>query len=824
MKNLARSLISLIFLFTMLLFAYQQTRAPDASSDSDLDYNAITKHIEVIADTPHPMGSDANRRVRDYIVHYFESLGLQTEVQEATVVYRHPSRSNQSTIIANVENIIARLPGRNANPEGSRNDLVVMAHYDSRPLTPGAADDASGVAAIMEVARLMVNDPTPEHDVVFLITDGEEMGLLGAQGFFRQHPAAQRVGLVLNFEARGSTAASSMFETSDKNAWLVKNLIDAVPDLVAGSLSYEIYRRMPNDTDMSISKGEGIAGLNFGYVGGLFDYHAMTDNAQNLDKNSLAQQSNYVLAGARHFANLKEWRSGSGDLTYFNLVTGVLLSYSQATAIVSGVLVLALGLWVLIIAVRKKTLDPGSVASGLLAAVVLLLIVNNVFESLIGFQQGRADGIARIISLGEWPLAAYFISTLGICAWFSSAVKGGFSDALAWALPLVLAALSLVAGRPWPVALALILILAPALLYLNRRRHTPDLWAGGLMLWWVFTALVLYFAANAAYLLVWPLLAVSLGFFLHQKTLKAQREPYLTPVLVVSAIPLLLLSPIIIMAYLALGSTMPQMIMIITVLSLLLIWPLVQSIGAAPARSSGFLLMGIGLLMSLVFMFDRNFNQRYPAEESLFLAMDIDNNKAYWASLDARPGSWSDHFLGENAGSANLSDIVPGYDENVRISEVQPERVEPASLEKTGDELIDGRRQINLRLSSPERAEYINLLFPVSLNISSAMVNGLPVTVPAASLDDNARAGKNDVDKNRDKTNGSQWWRWRWYGLPEQGADILLVLEPDKAVTVRVVEVDYGMPPTAPQRPSSVMPRKYTWSDSRVIYQTISVD
>lgn len=824
MNNWLRSLISLTFLFVMLLFAWQQTRAPEARNDSDLDYTAIGKHIAIIADKPHPMGSDANRRVRDYIVSYFMSLGLQTEVQQTTVVYRHPSRNNQVTTIASVENIIARLPGRMVSPDGASNDLVVMAHYDSRPLTPGAADDASSTGAIMEVARLMVDDPMPEHDVVFLVTDGEEMGLLGAQGFFRQHPAAKRVGLVLNFEARGSTAASTMFETSDKNDWLVENLIEATPDLVAGSLSYEIYRRMPNDTDMSISKGEGIAGLNFGFVGGLFDYHSMTDTPKNLDKKSLAQQSNYILATARHFANLKEWKTGSADVTYFNLLMGVLVSYSQDMAVVSGLLVLVLGLWILIAAIRNKKLNPGAIASGLLASVVILVIVSNLFESMIDFQQGTVDGTARLISLGEWPLAAYFVTTLGICAWFSAAVKQRFSDALAWLLPLGLAVLSLLADRPWPGALVLMLILVPALLYLNRRKNVPDLWTAGLMIWWILTALALYIAPNAVYLLVWPLLAVLPGFFLSQRDVKTEKNAPLVLALMISLVPLLLISPIVILAYLALGSSQPQVIMMIVVLSLLLTWPLVQNIAVAPRRATVLVLLSAGALSTLVFMFGRDFSARYPAEESLFLAVDIDNGRRYWVSLDARPGTWSGNFMGETASGENLSQIIPGYDENVSVREAQPKWEAPASLEIAADAVVGEQRQIKLHLSSTAQAEYINLLFPLSLNISSATVNGLAVTVPPSKPDVGGKADRIDADKNRDKTNGSDWWRWRWYGLPEQGADILLTLEKDKPLAVKVVEVDYGMPDLVPQRPGTVMPRKYTWSDSRVIYQTLLLD
>lgn len=481
MTHWQKSLIGIAFLLIMLVFAWRQTLAPDVRPDTALDYTALDRHVSVIANKPHPIGSAANKEVRDYIVAYFESLGLETQVQKATVVYRHPTRPAQATIIGNVENIIARLPGRLAAGTQDANDLVVMGHYDSRPLTPGAADNASGTAAIMEAARIMVAAPAPLHDVIFLITDGEEMGLLGAQGFFRQHPAAQHVGLVLNFEARGSYGASFMFETSKNNAWLVGELIEAAPDLQASSLAYEIYRQMPNDTDMSISKGEGIPGLNFAFTAGLFDYHAMTDSPGNLDVRSLAQQANYVLATAQHFANLDHWQSSEADGTYFNLWRGTLVSYSQDLATALGLFVLLAGVWLFLTAWRAGAITGGSLTSGLLDILIVLLMVYSLFASLNAWLQKADAGIMRITSLGEWPFLAYFVITLGLILWFGHRVKRGL-ESLDVILPsLALVFLTLLAGRSSMAAFVPPLLLVPLMLAVRLRVSRPDLLAGALI-------------------------------------------------------------------------------------------------------------------------------------------------------------------------------------------------------------------------------------------------------------------------------------------------------------------------------------------------------
>jgi hypothetical protein len=78
--------------------------------------------------------------------------------------------------------------------------------------------------------------------------------------------------------------------------------------------------------------------------------------------------------------------------------------------------------------------------------------------------------------------------------------------------------------------------------------------------------------------------------------------------------------------------------------------------------------------------------------------------------------------------------------------------------------------------------------------------------------------------KAKDQSSAQSWWRWRWYGLPEEGAEIVLMLNGDQAVTVKIVEVDYGMPEGAALRPDNSMLKPYTWSDSMVIFQTLELD
>jgi len=816
MTHWQKSLIGTVFLLIMLFFGYQRILAPEARTGTGLDFAALTRHVSVIAKKPHPIGSAANRETRDYIVGYFESLGLETEVQKTTVVYRHPTRPTRNTIIGNVENIIARLPGRaGVNAEGA-NDLVLMGHYDSRPLTPGAGDDATGTASIMEVARIMSAAPAPAHDVVFLITDGEEMGLLGAQGFFRQHPAAKKVGLVLNFEARGSYGASLMFETSNNNSWLIDELIESTPDLMASSLSYEIYRQMPNDTDMSISKGEGIPGLNFSFTAGLFDYHAMTDTVENLDANSLAHQANNALATAQHFANMDNWLTAEADRTYFNLWRGTLVNYSQGVAVALGLLTLFLGVWLLVTAKRAGTITWGSAGTGLLGMLIIFLMVYSVFENLVAYMQKADAGIMRLTSLGDWPFLAFFFLTLGLSSWFGYRFKQGLGKFDIFITLFILVLLVLLAGNASVVTFVPLLLLGLLMMAALTRASRPDFWTAALCFWWLLTALVLYLAPNASYLFVWPLASVLLGIAV-QRSLPgiASGRTQFVSVLVFSFIPLLLLPPIYIMAYLALGLGLPQVLMILCALSLLLIWPLISSIAYVAEGKAGLLLLGAGLVMTLVVVLGRGFDTRHPRGEELFYAIDVDQQEGFWVSSDAVSGSWLDDFMGDQASAANMTRIMPDYDQDILILKSALPAFAAATLKVYSDRTIDGERELSLRLQPGGSGEYINLLFAADGGISSAFVNGFPVKVPGSQGTSESEPGESSLPG---------WWRWRLYGIPEQGADIVITLAVGQPVPLKIVEVEHTMPGGAPARPDSSMSRKYTWSDSTVIFQTLTVE
>ena len=171
-------------------------------------------HLEVVASEPHPMGSAANIRVREYIIDELQKLGLEPVLQTVSAPdYFVPGRT------VDVTNVIVTIAG-SANTRA----VALMAHYDTVPTTPGANDNSAAVAALLETARAVLAGARPGNDVVLLFTDAEEPAPRPGSRALLEHPVADQIGFVVNLEAAGGTGASLLAEVSGPTSWVVNEL------------------------------------------------------------------------------------------------------------------------------------------------------------------------------------------------------------------------------------------------------------------------------------------------------------------------------------------------------------------------------------------------------------------------------------------------------------------------------------------------------------------------------------------------------------------------------------------------------------------------
>src|SRR5687767_4400624 len=334
---------------------------PASAQASEFSAERAFSHVEQIAERPHPVGSPANAEVRNYLVKQLEDLGLQPTIQEAT-----SARTTEGTAsIARVRDIHARIEG--SNPTGH---VLLVAHYDSVPRGPGAADDGAGVAAIPEIARAITSGSPPGNDIDIVFTDAEEPWLLGAQAFVRDDRLDPQRSVVLNLEARGTSGPALMFQSSSDNATLIPALA-SVQRPITSSGWEACYQLLPGDTDFTVFRNAGFAGMNFAFFEGSARYHTPEDSPTNLDHASLQHMGSTVLATARHFGKQDLGAPRGGSLTYFT-VLGELVHYPQGLAVPLAVLAAVVFAATLLYARRRGVRIR---AVGLAAASFLALLV-----------------------------------------------------------------------------------------------------------------------------------------------------------------------------------------------------------------------------------------------------------------------------------------------------------------------------------------------------------------------------------------------------------------------------------------------------------------
>lgn len=574
-KHLHAGVICLVFIVCSVIVIGLDTAprpVPDQAAPAVFSAGRAVQHVAAISRAPHPINSPEHDRVRDYILTTLRGIGITPQVQKDTSV------TQSYDLEGAVENIAGRLPGSTGEKA-----VLLVAHYDSVAAGPGASDDGVAVAALLESARAIKLRPQLKRDVIFLFTDGEEEGLLGARAFVADNPWAHDVGVVLNFEARGTTGPSIMFETSGQNGWLIRNFGHAASHPVANSLSYEIYKRMPNDTDFSIFRRAGYSGLNFAFIDGLARYHTPLDSIDAVDLGSLQQHGDYMMELTRQFGNAESDDPRPANAVYFDVLGLVLVRYGQPVAVFLLCFTGALFIVACFLGARKGYLHVGR---SLLALVFVVL------------------GVVALAIAAE--AASWFTSVLQ-----SSRIHHGLRFHAGWYI-LAFSTIGLAASLALYSAIA-------------RRIGSDNLLAGALFGWLALATAVSVYVTGASYLFLWPPLVVLLGWLavLMKRTLSDNVRSVL---LALSGIPAIVL--MVSMIHKIVWAFSAQSTVIVSVLLGLLVALLVGSLRLEQVSKRWLLplvvlVAGLGLLITAI------------------AVSGVDNKNAYLQTpiIDMHPGA-----------------------------------------------------------------------------------------------------------------------------------------------------------------------------------------
>ena len=460
-----------------------RTPSPVAASAPATVFSAERAMVDVraIAVRPHSIGSEDISRVRGYLLGRLAGLGLGGEVhmgQGVRSLRGDPTRMSAGS----VQNLIGVLPGR----DRTRPALLVMSHYDTVANSAGAADDTAGVAAALEIARLLKAGPPPERDVIFLFTDGEEAGLLGADAFFNTDPLAKRVGVVLNMEARGAAGRASMFETGPGSEGLIGLMAATLGTPNAMSLSSAVYHVLPNDTDFTHAVRHRLPGLNYAFLDDLPAYHTPLSTPARLDPGSLQDMGDQAGTMARVLAARADLpRADATASTAYEDVLG--LVFLHYPALVGWLILLVSAAAVLVTALRvrrARRTTPMQVLRGL-ALFLSMGAVTGLVLQVMGGVLGLSDywGSLAVVGRSHTLITAELGAAIAVSVLLSGAAAAGRGrvGVVGVALGLAGVACGLKHGLD-PVALTLAAVTAVlAAFALARPIAAWSAWIGGLI-------------------------------------------------------------------------------------------------------------------------------------------------------------------------------------------------------------------------------------------------------------------------------------------------------------------------------------------------------
>jgi hypothetical protein len=706
--------------------------------------------LEQFAVKPHPVGAAEHDRVRDYLVGQMQALHLDPVVETHTAV----EARGDTVVAAQVSNLVGRL-------KGTANSRAVMltAHYDTVDRAPGAGDDGGGVATILETVRALEAGAPLKNDVVVMLTDGEELGLLGAHAAAEHDAWLKGVGVMFNFEGRGDQGTSTLFETSSGNRGLIGMFAKAAPDKTGSSLMYTIYKHLPNDTDFTVFRKAGLAGMNFAWIGRMEVYHTRLDTPGNLDVRGLQQDGGYALGLTRAFGN--EDLTGfplktNGDAVYFNVV-GMWLVHYPETLVRPLALLLTMGLAaVLVWGIRRGSLTIGAVLKGFGVGLLPLVLV--------------PLGMA-----GAFWLVDHF---------FGRRMLVGDDASNVWLL------------------LGLVLVgsaVGMAVFRLFRARvGVVGMAAGGVVVGWVLTLVMTWTLPGASYLLFWPTgFAVAALGWLIAKDGKSVGAAWLGALATV-----VLLVPTVYAFFVGLTLAMTLAVLdgVVVAIAGLLMAPMVDLL--VPQRLGWPVVAKVavlGVVAGVVGVVLSRPSAGHPMPDALVYRVDGASGKAQWVSYDKSTDAWTEKMLGRSPGKGKFNYYGPAeWDAMVADAPALSHGLAEPTVTVTGSSQDGDVRTVSLKIVSGRRASWLHLRLGEETQVVGATIDGeeVPDWKPKGAVAINL------------------------FGYNDGGVDVKVRLK-GQGCKATLTDEEYGLPGIAVPRPEDRM--AWYGSDYTVVSREVSI-
>ncbi len=784
---LIQGIIILLAMLIVVAVSFRLSTPPEVvkvdAPDSLFSAERASRHLYHIASEKNPIGSEANENVRHYITDQLDQMNIKNHLQ--LTEFYDPVLQRAATL----GNIIARIPGT-----GDGQAILFMGHYDTVEDAYGASDNGAAIAAMLELLRLLDYHPPLKNDLIFLFPDGEEVGLLGAKAFIKEHSWAEDADVVINLEARGTKGQSIMFETGYNNLELIKEFAKAVPYPATNSLSYEIYNMLPNVTDFTPFKQSGYQGLNFAYIENAFDYHTKGDNIENTDLASIQHHGSYISSLAMHLGNKSFDISAKQNAVFFNTFGYGLAYYPYNWVIPIAIITLLAFSAIIIAGFKNRFLSLKQFLYGSIGFAVFLFIIyigiNYIYNIISNYYTGSDF---RLLQYNQQKLMLGFtgISIAFSLVYFRLLTEGIKLWHLA-TLFVIIISLMILSSQASLFNIILFIIVTTLIYFIFRKPVSVwNLTTGSFLLWTVVMLIVSFSVPGGSYLFKWPLLfsfiPVGIIFFMKQK--KYYTILLNSSLLFIFAIPVLSWYPVITHLFsVSMGLYAAGITMIIIGLMMGLLIPHINII----TRQKPWLVPALAFVLGLIFILSGSINleydERHRKKNNITYATNGLTGKTFWVTGDEKTDQYTEQFLTSSPDTKTLTDFFPiknsfrpigvsfpvTGDSYLYNQTTQPPLPVPTA-KQVSDSIVDGKRVLTLHINSKRNAAKMTTFIKAGRSDVSIRIN--------------------DLNKHKLRSPGkTNWHILRYFAMPENGIKLTIYADPKEEIKLNITDQDYGMP------------------------------
>lgn len=680
MKKNPTSILAVVCILAILGIIYAtmmpQWISKEEEALAEFSTERALNQVEIIAQKPHYVGSTNHELVANYLKLELNRIGLETSVQEGFTL-------NDKGLLVKSKNILARIKGTNNSKA-----LLLLSHYDSAPhsFSKGASDDASGVATILEGTRAFMYSKQPQkNDIIILFSDAEELGLNGAALFVNKHPWAKDVGLVINFEARGSSGPSYMLmETNKGNEALVREFSNAKTKYpVSNSLMYSIYKMLPNDTDLTVFREQGnIQGFNFAFIDGHYNYHTQQDDIYHLNKMTLAHQGTYLMPLLKYFSNIDLNATNSNtDNVYFS-VPFSFISYPFTW--VFPMTIIALGLLIVFIFIGKAK---------------RLISFREIFKGFVPFLGALI--IAGLVTFLGWKIV------LQIYPQYSDLLNGFTYNGHAYIGAFVTLSIA---------------ICFAFYHHFSETKITMNHFVAPLLLWIIINMFLANSLTGAGFLII----PVYFGIFLFGIFVITQH--YSLGLNLLFTLPaLVIVAPFIVMFPIGLGLKILFGSAVLTVLLFGLLLPIFGAFIRKGAWATFFFIVSIGFFVYAGY--HSGYEHGKAKSNSLLYVYNANTNSAVWTTYDVNLDDWTKTYLGEKNQKAvglNALPLASKYNSGFTYSAIAPVVAVPKpTISFLKDSVVGNNRYLKIQITPNRKVNRYDIFAHPKMTFFNFKANGV---------------------------------------------------------------------------------------------------